>query len=185
MELAEILSLISTISYVVAGICLALALLFWFVFRIPKVMGDLSGRTAKKSIAKMRARNERAGGKGFQPSATNAQRGKLTTPAEKVPAKAQTAPKQKQNQPPAAQPGAMPETSLLDANKANAEIGEQTSLLSDPAATQLLQDPEATELLTDPNATTLLQETPPAVGGMPMTMLDDVMLIHTEERIPL
>lgn len=69
MSTAEILSLISTISFVIAAISFALAVFFWFSFKIPSVIGDLSGRTAKKSIARMRASNERAGGQGYKPSA--------------------------------------------------------------------------------------------------------------------
>ncbi len=64
--MADTLSLISLISFIVAGACLALAVIFWFAFRIPKVIGDLSGRTARKSIARMRTKNESTGSKVFR-----------------------------------------------------------------------------------------------------------------------
>ena len=57
--MAEILSIISTSSFVLAALFLALAIFFWFKFGIPAIIGDLSGRTAKKSIAQMRENNEK------------------------------------------------------------------------------------------------------------------------------
>ena len=78
MSTVEILSLVSLISYIVAGICLVVTIFLWIIFKIPSVIGDLSGRTARKSIARMRANNEKAGGQGYKPSAENAGRGKLT-----------------------------------------------------------------------------------------------------------
>ena len=75
---AEILSLVSLISYIVAGICLILCVFFWIFLRIPSVIGDLSGRTARKSIARIRANTEKAGCQGYKPSSANANRWKLT-----------------------------------------------------------------------------------------------------------
>ena len=113
MSTAEILSLISLISYIIAGIALVLAVFFWFFFKIPSVIGDLSGRTAKKSIARKRASNERSGGKGYQPSATNVNRGKLTDTMQHS--------RKLKNEPKKAKPvdeSQMPETGLLESNKA-------------------------------------------------------------------
>lgn len=59
--MAEILSGISLGTYIASGLLFVLAVLFWFLFRIPTVIGDLSGRNAKKSIAAMRAYNEKQG----------------------------------------------------------------------------------------------------------------------------
>ena len=75
---AELLLTLSTVAFVVSGVSLALSVFFWFFFRIPTVIGDLSGKNAKKSIAKIRANNEKSGNKSFKPSATNQERGKLT-----------------------------------------------------------------------------------------------------------
>ena len=44
---AELLSTLSTVAFVVAGVSLALSVFFWFFFRIPTVIGDLSGKNAK------------------------------------------------------------------------------------------------------------------------------------------
>ena len=48
--MAETLSMVSMVSFVAAGVCLALTVILWFAFRIPNVIGDLSGRNARKSI---------------------------------------------------------------------------------------------------------------------------------------
>ena len=59
--MAETLSMISLISFLAAGAFAILAVILWFVFRIPTVAGELSGRIAKKSIERMRKSNEEAG----------------------------------------------------------------------------------------------------------------------------
>ena len=48
--MAETLSILSIVSFAVAGASFMLAVFFWFFFKIPTVIGDLSGRTARKSI---------------------------------------------------------------------------------------------------------------------------------------
>lgn len=168
MSTAEILSLISVISFVISGVSLALAVFFFFKFNIPSVIGDLSGRTARKSIARMRASNEKAGGQGYKPSAANVNRGKLTDTMQHT-SKASAAVAQN------AGVDDRPETGLLAENKATAVIGQQTDLLDD----------EATGLLVDEDATAPLHEEPirliKRTGGKKMVMLDSVMLIHTDE----
>lgn len=71
-------TLLSYIAYGAAGLMVALAVLFFFLFKIPEVIGDLSGRTARKNIAKIRSANERSGDKSFTPGRVNEDRGKLT-----------------------------------------------------------------------------------------------------------
>lgn len=57
---------------------LAIAVILFFVMRIPKVISDLSGRTARKAIENIRLQNEQSGDKSYQSSAVNLERGKLT-----------------------------------------------------------------------------------------------------------
>ncbi len=52
--MAEILHTLSIISFVLAVLFVVIAIIFWFVFKIPNVIGDLSGHNARKSIAQMR-----------------------------------------------------------------------------------------------------------------------------------
>ena len=170
MSLAEILSLISLISYIVSGVCLVLAVFFFIKFNIPAVIGDLSGRTARKSIARLRASNEKAGGQGYKPSAANVNRGKLTDTMHHAEKPAATAKGKTEAS------DQRPETGLLAENKATAVPVQQTALL---------EDEDATGLLIDDDATAPLHEEPVQkarrTGGKKLVMLDDVMLIHTDE----
>ena len=59
--MAETLSMLSIISFIVAGVALAVAIFLWIFFKIPRVIGDLSGRNARKSIARVRASYEKSG----------------------------------------------------------------------------------------------------------------------------
>ena len=76
--MSDILNIISLVSFVLAGILLVLAVVLFFVFKIPSVWGDLSGKNARKSIERMRQNNEKTGKKAHVPSNVNLQRGKLT-----------------------------------------------------------------------------------------------------------
>lgn len=166
--MAETLSTLSIISFAVAGVSFVLAVFFWFFFKIPTVIGDLSGRTARKSIAKMRAANEKTGVKTYKESKANAARGKLTG---NIPDSAKLNKKESRTN------SDKPETGLLAANKAGSINSEETGML----------DSEATGLLIDEEATAALDtSTPPAVkriGGKALKLMEEVMLIHTDEVI--
>lgn len=49
----ELLRTLSIVGYVLAGIFLVLSIVLFFVLDIPKVYGDISGRTARKAIAEI------------------------------------------------------------------------------------------------------------------------------------
>ena len=174
--MAETLSTLSIISFAVAGVCLVIAVFFFFFFKIPKVIGDLSGKTARKSIAKMRAANEKTGNKSYQESKTNLNRGKVTDTMHNF---EKTSKKVFANN-----NGINPETGLLNENKAVKNVSEETALLDD--ATGFLDD-EATGLLVDEDATTplnnLVQSVAKRTGGKKLVMIDEVMLVHTDEVI--
>lgn len=59
--MARIFQIISVIAFSAAGAGIFLAVFFWFKFDIWKIIGDLSGRTAKKSIEQMRRANAGSG----------------------------------------------------------------------------------------------------------------------------
>ena len=204
MSVAEILSTISLVSFVIAGISCLLAIFFWFRFNIPAVIGDLSGRTARKSIEKMRANNEKTGNKSYKSSKINLGRGKLTDTmldSEKLTDKLKLRRVSADTQ---------PETGLLDENAAIAFHSEQTALLSENEETGLLQDDmkneemetdllqtdvlveamesEETGLLVEEDETGLLNENMVEsrtleVGNIKFVLLEEVMLIHTNETI--
>lgn len=56
---SEVFEMISMIAFVLAGILFVFSIFWWFKFDIWGIIGDLSGRTAKKSIARMREDNEK------------------------------------------------------------------------------------------------------------------------------
>ncbi|MBR6051027.1 MAG: hypothetical protein IKP68_07470 [Clostridia bacterium] len=61
-----------------AGLCLIIAVILFLVLRIPSVIGDLTGSTARKAIENIRNQNESSGDKTYKSSAVNRERGKLT-----------------------------------------------------------------------------------------------------------
>lgn len=168
--MAQTLSTLSIISFAVAGVSLVLSLFFWFFFKIPTVIGDLSGRTARKSIARMRAANEKTGNKSYKESKTNVARGKLTDTIK-------NSGKLKKN---ATKDDDRPETGLLTGNKASKVGSEATGLLND-------EEDETTGLLVDEEATAPLnssiQKTEKRKGCKKLKMLDEVIIIHTDEVI--
>jgi len=197
--MAEILSIVSLISYIVAGASFVLAVVFWFIFDIPTVFGDLSGRNARKSIAKMRESNEKSGNKSYRSSAVNMNRGKVTdTMSESEKLVKDKKKKGKKDE-------ELVETGLLAENRAIGYDTEQTSLLKESEETGLLEnveetvmlneseettlltDAEETGLLTDENETTLLSEEMQLIKKRPgvktLRMIEEVMLVHTEETI--
>ena len=169
--MAQTLQTLSIIAFAAAGICLVLAVFFWFFFKIPTVIGDLSGRTARKSIAKMRAANEKTGAKSYKESKTNAERGKLTGTMPGINSSKQST-------------GGQPETGLLADNIAEGLESEATGVLDE--ATSILGS-ETTGLLIDENATAPLaaptQMPAVRVGGVKLEMIEEIMLIHTNETI--
>ena len=63
---------------VLAGIMFIVSLIIFIVYKIPKVISDLSGATARKAIKNIREQNESSGEKTYKVSAVNEARGKLT-----------------------------------------------------------------------------------------------------------
>lgn len=63
---------------IACGIMVAISAVLFFTLRIPKVISDLSGRTARKAIEDIRLHNEQSGDKSYKSSAVNRERGKIT-----------------------------------------------------------------------------------------------------------
>lgn len=70
----------SLVLFIIAGTCFAAAVYFFIRFNIPRIVGELSGKTARKSIAAMRDKNNNGTPKLYKPSAAAVQRGKITKP---------------------------------------------------------------------------------------------------------
>lgn len=78
--MTQIYQIISIVTFSLAAVSLGLAVILWFKFRIWKIIGDLSGRTAKKSIERMRSANEKSGRKSYRPTPVEESREKLRKP---------------------------------------------------------------------------------------------------------
>ena len=63
---------------IACGVFLVIAVILFFTLRIPKVISDLSGRTARRAIEDIRRRNTEGGEQNYKPSAVNRDRGRLT-----------------------------------------------------------------------------------------------------------
>lgn len=74
----ELMQTMSLASYIAAGVLFLIGVALFFLLDVPKLYGDISGRTAKKAIEAIRRKNEETGNKAYRPSMVNAQRGKLT-----------------------------------------------------------------------------------------------------------
>lgn len=166
--MAELLSTLSIISFIAAGVCFAFSVFFWIFFRIPTIIGDLSGRTAKKSIEKMRTANEKSGTKSYKESRINAERGKITDSMKR--SKNLIGIQNNFNE--------RPDTGLLNENYAGQNLKEAKDILNSDT-TGLLVDKEETDSLNNLKAdiTIKLNE------KTKMQILDEIILIHTEEVI--
>lgn len=72
-----------TMMYIGIGVSVVMFVLSIILFvqlNIPRVIGGLSGYSARKEIASIREQNEQSGKKGYQTSPVNRARGKITTP---------------------------------------------------------------------------------------------------------
>lgn len=59
--MAQIYNMISNIAFGLSALTFLMAVFFAMKFKVWNIIGDLSGSTARKSIAQMRADNEKAG----------------------------------------------------------------------------------------------------------------------------
>ena len=159
---AEILSTLSMVCFIVAGVSFAAAVFFWFKFRILEVYGDLTGKTAKRSIEKLRKENERLGDRKKR-TETGRQGGMVTGNSPTVGSSSDMG----------LTSGEIPETEMLESNRAAAP-----AMVSD-ATTALLEDDDATGLLAEQPAA----PAPVRTGGVELILLEEVMLVHTEESI--
>ena len=156
--MAEVLHTLSTISFILAAVFVMLAIVLWFTLKIPNVIGDLSGRNARKSIEQMRQNNEKTGNKSYRPSQKNLARGKLT---ETMKARRQTDNWQ--------------ETGILSENAAQKYDARATELLADEEETEILTGTLETEAMEGESAK---NREPSSVV---IKVLEEIILVHTEE----
>lgn len=78
MTVEELMQMISLFSFILAGVFLLISIALFFLFDIHRVIGDISGATARKAIENIRQQNEETGDKAYKPSKVNMERGKVT-----------------------------------------------------------------------------------------------------------
>ena len=127
--MADTLSTLSIVFFVVGGVCFALAVFFWFFFKIPGVIGDLTGKTARKNIAKIREENEKKSNRAPRDSSRLGivRRKGGTESLNKTAQPSVRFTSQNAN----SNAAANPETGLLDSNKDTYGNAENTALLVD------------------------------------------------------
>ena len=74
----EIYRTIFQVCAILSGIMLIVSIIVFVKYRIPTVIGDLTGRNARKAIENIRSQNENSGDKTYKSSPVNLERGKLT-----------------------------------------------------------------------------------------------------------
>lgn len=157
---------------IACGIFFAVAVVLFFTLRIPQVISDLTGRSARKGIEMIRRQNEKSGDKTYQSSAVNLQRGKLT---DKISQSGRLLPRAATpfgtgaitERIPTQQLEPIGETAALDT------VGETTALPSDVGETDVLSRMAGeTEVLT------------PAERPIPIFAVEyEITFIHTNEVI--
>ena len=70
--------MIFLVGAIAAGVMLVVTILLFVLLRIPAVIGDLSGRTARREIEDIRNQNTQSGTKTYKSSAVNKARGRIT-----------------------------------------------------------------------------------------------------------
>jgi hypothetical protein len=182
----EIYSYISLGTGIAAIVMLALAVALFFVLKIPRVISDLSGRTARRAIEDIRRQNEASGDKSHRSSYVNMHRSKLTdkiSPSRriqhptsgasgktagttKIPTQGLRGKTGKTKGNTGKMPGVsgrMPGTSgqmpvRQEYAPRHVFQGEQTTILPDMNATTVLPENNVTTVLPEYNVTTVLPE---------------------------
>lgn len=157
---------------VACGVMLAVSVLLFFLLRVPHLIGDLSGSTARKAIRGIREKNAATGDKVFKSSPVNAARGRVTdrmTPSGRI----------IQRSPTPYGPGAVTtKISTQELLQEHAAVAAAPSAVpAEPAGeTTLLAENQVPEA----GATTVLaaNQLPPAIA-----VEFDITFVHTQERI--
>lgn len=169
--MAEILSIVSIVAFSLAGVDILILFILWFKFDMLKIMGDLSGRNEKRSIARMHRDRpvQPALGEAFYQEF----RGQPLHPPESGSNKAGQAKsygaaklfagveRSAVREPSAAERSVQEKPPLEE----NTDLGETTLL----GTTEILEE------------TSLLEEN--TVLPEAFTLVENILMVHTEERI--
>lgn len=178
------------IAAVAAGVMAVISIFLFFWLKIPAVIGDLSGATARKGIEAIRSGNAKSGNKKYGSSKVNLQRGRLTAKmthtgsletlqtdsgyglnTEKLKTDETTVLSENQTS----------ETTVLSQNQMNGTTLLSQSQINETTVLSQSQINETTVLSQSQiNETTILPS-----GEVVFEILQDITIIHTEEMIEL
>lgn len=145
-------------SAVACGLMLVASVLLFIRFNVPKLLGDISGRTAKRAIKTIREQNFHTGE--ISPRAVNLQAGKVTDDIS------QLSPMER---------GRQVSSGRTAQEEWTAAPGTETEVLYQAENTALLYEYSGAP------AETAVLEPVPAAGGV--TVRDEATFIHTDEVI--
>jgi hypothetical protein len=183
--MAELLTKISWTLFALSAAALICAVVFWVKFKIPKIIGDLTGRNAKKEIAKMRSENEKTGKMKFQPQfAGRTSRGKHSTIMQPPPASpAGTAAVRKSKRAAVTLQAEAGQTGILAENwaQSSADRAEGTTILNNTQNKGIMEEGTTTLLVEAERQQPISTADRKSVQ---LEMLDDEISVHTDEVIP-
>lgn len=159
--MADILNTISIISFILFGLFAILSVVYCIVLKIPAVVGDLTGRTARKSIEQMRKNNEDTANNPFGVSRKTPEHIKPVGAMESV----------------NSQYSHNRETGLLKENMKRDHKSESTGVLDFEPGRK--KNGKTVSLDMDIHTETVGRK--PPLGSM--KIIDEVVAIHTEEVI--
>lgn len=167
---ANIANVFFIVFLVLSMAALAFAIYCFFRFKIVKIINDLTGRTARKSIAQRRSENEKSGDKSFRPTNKAKERGTTTDrirDSEKL-----------MNRQKATAPKDSEATDVLD---------DGTEVLATEAKTNERTEPieEGTDILTEATEVLVNKNTAHETEVLPsgLEIIQSIVLIHTNEVI--
>jgi len=195
----DVYMMIFEVGRILAILMFVVSLILFFVLKIPAVIGDLFGATARKAIENIRNQNEESGEKAYKSSAVNKERGKLT---DKI------SPSGSLHSKPSDKLGFGMKTEKISTQRLDSEDAGETTVLSAANETTVLSSGIGeTEVLNEApvfNETTLLSpdmmapstesndvqmgfgdttELPPMPGVF--VIEQEITFIHTQEIIPM
>lgn len=144
----ELLQTLSLVVLIVAGVFLILAIALFFLLDVPQIIGDLTGRNAKKAIEQIRQQNERDGNKAHRPSPVNMERGQITDRISSTGSLYKHEPVF----------GGSVGTEKISTARLDQPTGEETTILQEQGATTVLQEQGATTVLQEIGQTTVLEQ---------------------------
>lgn len=187
----EVLRYIFIGAAALSGLMLIVSVLLFIFLKIPSVIGDLTGATAKKAIENIRNQNESSGDKIYKSSAVNRERGRLT---DKISASGNITRYETNPLGGAMATAKIATQELIEDSQSNettvlgAETGDGTTVLSDETS---VLDNETNVLETSSNETTVLSsqgnQTEMLAESQPRSKTFDIeyeiTFIHTNEVI--